>query len=149
MLSEQHVRHPPIGNRLVLAALSLFALSLSCAATSWRTSTRGAAGDGRLSGRHGYAGDQQPAGHGGRRAAVSAVLAGDQRAVRQASPRTFCDDEKFATMFMLVDVQLVGVLLVVELGNRDAARGGLVPIEETLSRLSARSAPISAIRAAS
>jgi hypothetical protein len=42
---------------------------------------------------------------------------------------------------MLVDMRLVGVLLVIDMGNRDAARDGLAPIEETLSQLSARSAP--------
>ena len=44
-------------------------------------------------------------------------------------------------MFMLVDTRLVGVLLVVDMGNREAARDALAPIQETLSRLSARSAP--------
>jgi HAMP domain-containing protein len=57
-------------------------------------------------------------------------------------PAPFADDEKFPTMFMLVDTQAVGVLLVIEMGNRDAARAGLAPIGETLATLSARSAPI-------
>jgi len=56
-------------------------------------------------------------------------------------PAAFADDEQYENMFMLVDTRLVGVLLVIDLGNRDAAREGLKPIEETLSRLSARSAP--------
>ena len=55
-------------------------------------------------------------------------------------PASFVDDEKYPTMFMLVDTQLVGVLLVIEMGNRDAARAGFAPIEETLASLSARSA---------
>jgi hypothetical protein len=40
-----------------------------------------------------------------------------------------------------VDVSLVGVLLVIELGNRDGARSALSSIEDTLTRLAARSAP--------
>jgi hypothetical protein len=42
---------------------------------------------------------------------------------------------------MMVDMRLIGVLLTIELGNRDAAREGLRPIGETLAQLSARSAP--------
>jgi hypothetical protein len=44
-------------------------------------------------------------------------------------------------MFTVIDARLVGVLLVIDMGNRDAARAGLAPIQETLSDLSARSAP--------
>jgi hypothetical protein len=56
-------------------------------------------------------------------------------------PAAFADDEQYSSMFMLVDMRLIGVLLTIDMGNRDAARDGLAPIEETLSRLSARSAP--------
>jgi hypothetical protein len=38
-------------------------------------------------------------------------------------------------------MSLVGVLLVIDLGNRDGARAALTPIGETLAKLSARSAP--------
>jgi hypothetical protein len=58
-------------------------------------------------------------------------------------PGPFADDVKFPTMFMLIDTQLVGVLLVIDMGNRDAARNGLAPVGETLAQLSARSAPAS------
>jgi hypothetical protein len=58
-------------------------------------------------------------------------------------PGPFANDEQFPTMFMLVDTQLVGVLLVIDMGNRDAARNGLAPVGATLAQLSARSAPIS------
>ena len=51
------------------------------------------------------------------------------------------NDQQNGDMFMVVDMRLVGVLLVIDMGNRNAAREGLAPIEETLSRLSARSAP--------
>ena len=57
-------------------------------------------------------------------------------------PAPFADDETYPTMFMLVDTQLVGVLLVIDMGNRDAARNGLAPVGTTLAQLSARSAPI-------
>jgi hypothetical protein len=57
-------------------------------------------------------------------------------------PAPFADDEAYGTMFVLVETRIVGVLLVIEMGNRDAARRGLAPIEETLASLSARSAPI-------
>jgi hypothetical protein len=56
-------------------------------------------------------------------------------------PAAFADDENFPTMFMQIDMSLVGVLLVIDMGSRDGARAGLAPIGETLARLSARSAP--------
>lgn len=56
-------------------------------------------------------------------------------------PAAFADDESFSTMFMQVDMSLVGVLLVIDLGNRDGARAALTPVGETLARLSGRSAP--------
>ena len=56
-------------------------------------------------------------------------------------PAPFADDPDYPTMFMQVDVQLIGVLLTIDMGNRDAARNGLAPIGDTLARLSARSAP--------
>jgi hypothetical protein len=42
---------------------------------------------------------------------------------------------------MLVDMRLIGVLLTIDMGNRDAAREGLAPIEQTLAELRARSMP--------
>src|SRR5215472_15707881 len=59
----------------------------------------------------------------------------------QNRPAAFADDKEFSTMFMVVDIRLFGVLLVIDMGNREAARNALAPVEETLSRLSARSAP--------
>ena len=56
-------------------------------------------------------------------------------------PAAFAEDEQYSSMFMLVDMRLIGVLLTIDMGNRDAAREGLAPIEETLSQLSARSTP--------
>ncbi len=51
------------------------------------------------------------------------------------------DDESYGTMFMQLDVSLIGVLLVIDLGSRDAARAALPPIEDTLTKLAERSAP--------
>src|SRR5882757_6005035 len=56
-------------------------------------------------------------------------------------PAAFADDEQYASMFMLVDTRLIGVLLTIDMGNRNAAREGLAPVEETLSWLRLRSAP--------
>ena len=56
-------------------------------------------------------------------------------------PAAFADDEEYAGMFMQIDMRLIGVLLVIDMGNRDAARAGLLPVQETLARLSAQSAP--------
>src|SRR5262245_44044631 len=56
-------------------------------------------------------------------------------------PAPFAGDEQYGTMFMLVDTRVIGVLLAIDLGNRDAARRGSAPIRETLADLSARSAP--------
>ena len=56
-------------------------------------------------------------------------------------PAAFAGDEQFAGVFMQTDVQIIGVLLVIDLGNRDAARAGLLPIGATLAQLRERSAP--------
>jgi hypothetical protein len=59
----------------------------------------------------------------------------------QHRPAAFADDQDFVTTFMLVDMRLIGVLLTIDMGNRDAAREGLAPIEQTLAELRARSMP--------
>ena len=56
-------------------------------------------------------------------------------------PQALAADEALPATFMQVDSALVGVLLVIDLGNREAARNALAPIAETLSELSIRSAP--------
>ena len=43
--------------------------------------------------------------------------------------------------FMQVDARIVGALIVIDIGSREAARDALAPIAETLAALSARSAP--------
>jgi hypothetical protein len=56
-------------------------------------------------------------------------------------PEAFADDETLAGTFMQVDARIVGALIVIDIGNREAARSALAPIAETLAGLSARSAP--------
>ena len=56
-------------------------------------------------------------------------------------PAAFADDDQYGGMFMQIDVRLLGVLLVIDLGNRDAARSALAPVADTLADLAARSAP--------
>jgi hypothetical protein len=56
-------------------------------------------------------------------------------------PAAFADDEQYPALFMLVDARIVGALIVIDIGSRDAARHALEPIAETLAQLSARAAP--------
>ena len=44
-------------------------------------------------------------------------------------------------MLMQVDASIVGALLVIDLGSRDAARNALAPIEEILLRMQDDPAP--------
>jgi hypothetical protein len=54
-------------------------------------------------------------------------------------PPAFANDEQNAGMFMQVDMRLVGALIVIDIGSREAARDALAPIQETLTQLSALS----------
>ena len=56
-------------------------------------------------------------------------------------PAAFANDNELPGLFMQVDTRFVGLLLVIDLGNREVARESLLSIGETLSRLSARSPP--------
>lgn len=56
-------------------------------------------------------------------------------------PEALADDQTLAATFMQVDARIVGALIVIDIGSREAARGALGPIAETLAGLSARSAP--------
>ena len=61
---------------------------------------------------------------------------------RGPSPRdASADAEQYDGMFMQVDARIVGALIVIDIGSRDAARDALAPIAETLSQLSAAPAP--------
>jgi hypothetical protein len=50
-------------------------------------------------------------------------------------------DQELAAGFVHGDVRLVGVLLVIELGNREAAQDGLAPMVDMLRALRARVTP--------
>jgi hypothetical protein len=50
-------------------------------------------------------------------------------------------DQDYAGQLMQLDVSIVGVMLVVDFGSREAAREALVPIGRSLSELRARAAP--------
>lgn len=52
-------------------------------------------------------------------------------------PAAFADAEQYAGLFMQVDARIVGALIVIDIGSRDAARDALAPIGETLLQLSA------------
>jgi hypothetical protein len=56
-------------------------------------------------------------------------------------PPAFANEEHYPGMLMQVDMRLVGALIVIDIGSREAAREALAPIQETLTQLRARSAP--------
>src|SRR5262245_7097929 len=49
-------------------------------------------------------------------------------------------DQDYAGLLMQLDTSIVGVMLVVDFGSREAARAALVPIGQSLSELRARAA---------
>ena len=53
----------------------------------------------------------------------------------------FATDDAYAATLMEIDVRLLGALLVIDLGSRDAAREALKPVGETLEQLWDRSGP--------
>ena len=46
-------------------------------------------------------------------------------------------DRDYPGMFMQVDASIVGAMIVIDIGSREAARAALAPIEATLTELSA------------
>ena len=56
-------------------------------------------------------------------------------------PAQFEDDESYAVTMTQIDAALVGVLIVIDIGSREAARAALTPIGETLAKLRERAAP--------
>jgi hypothetical protein len=50
-------------------------------------------------------------------------------------PAAYATTEEYYGMLMQVDTSIVGALLVIDLGSRDAARKSLAPIEEILLRM--------------
>jgi hypothetical protein len=132
-----------IVHRLVLAALFVLALSLSVRSdevADFHAAVEQAAADYRVAMATLETRSQQET------AAAVQRLRRVWQAINERfgkhRPAPFAD-EQYPTMFMQVDVRLVGVLLTIDMGNREAARDGLAPIQETLAQLSARSAPIS------
>jgi hypothetical protein len=56
-------------------------------------------------------------------------------------PAGLADNDTLSATFMQIDSRLVGAMIVIDIGSRDAARATLEPIAEILAKLSARSAP--------
>jgi hypothetical protein len=50
----------------------------------------------------------------------------------------FEDSEPLTTTFTVIDTSLVGALIVIDIGSRDAAREALKPVGDTLARLRER-----------
>jgi hypothetical protein len=133
-----------IGRRLVLAVLLVFALSFSVRSdelAEFHAAVEQAAAEHRVAMETLETSGQQET------AAAVQQLRRTWQEINarfvKPPPEPFVNDEAYPTMFMLIDTQLVGVLLVIDMGNRDAARNGLAPVGATLAQLSARSAPIS------
>jgi hypothetical protein len=58
-----------------------------------------------------------------------------------ANGAAFPADPDLAGSLMQLDVSIVGVLLVIDFGSREAAREALLPVGQSLSELRARAAP--------
>jgi hypothetical protein len=56
-------------------------------------------------------------------------------------PGQFAGDESYAATMIQIDARLVGALIVIDIGSREAARSALAPIGETLTKLRERAAP--------
>jgi hypothetical protein len=56
------------------------------------------------------------------------------------SPEMFAADENYATTMVDVDVRMVGALIIISAGRRQAAREALVSIADIVSQLADRSA---------
>jgi hypothetical protein len=56
-------------------------------------------------------------------------------------PAPYADDDLHAITFTEIDARIVGALIVIGFGSREAARDALAPIGETLARLRVKSAP--------
>jgi hypothetical protein len=56
-------------------------------------------------------------------------------------PAALADDKTLGATFFQVDARIVGALIVIDFGSREAARKALAPIADTLTDLSRRTAP--------
>jgi hypothetical protein len=70
----------------------------------------------------------------GERADFDAAVA--QATARHANREAF-GDRDYRGLFMQVDARIVGAMIVIDVGSRDAALEALAPIGETLSELNA------------
>ena len=59
----------------------------------------------------------------------------------EANRTSFSGDSDYAGLLMQLDASMLGVMIVVDIGSRDAARDALTAIGETLAALSTRLAP--------
>jgi hypothetical protein len=132
-----------IGRRLVLAALFVFALSFSVVRSDELGDFHAAVEEAATEYRAARA-TLETSGQAETTAAVNRFRQAWQSINDRFGthrPAAFADDEEFVATFMLIDMRIIGVLLTIDMGNRDAAREGLAPIEQTLAQLSARSEP--------
>jgi hypothetical protein len=56
-------------------------------------------------------------------------------------PAQFGTDESYAAAMTQIDASVVGALIVIDIGSRDAARSALAPIGDTLAKLRERATP--------
>jgi hypothetical protein len=56
-------------------------------------------------------------------------------------PAQFEGDQSYAATMTQIDARVVGALIVIDIGSRDAARSALAPIGETLAKLRERTTP--------
>jgi hypothetical protein len=56
-------------------------------------------------------------------------------------PEQFGTDESYAAIMTEIDARVVGALIVIDIGSRDAARSALAPIGDTLAKLRERATP--------
>lgn len=69
-------------------------------------------------------------------AAVLSLRQSWERVVERQSAARAAPTAEDTTVFLDVDMRIIGVLLVIDLGNRDAARSALEAIENILAELS-------------
>jgi len=74
-------------------------------------------------------------------AEVARFRAAFQRVVELVDANRVAFPGEDSGLVMQVDAQIVGAIIVIGIGSREAARDALAPIEHTLSELSLRSAP--------
>jgi hypothetical protein len=56
-------------------------------------------------------------------------------------PAQFEGDESYAATMTQVDMAVVGVLIIIDIGSREAARAALAPLGESLAKLRERATP--------